>query len=299
MPRRRSASNSSGVAALAALGVVLAAGDAHGYCRTSSCKTAGGEFYAGQHCVPTSVSNCGTPLSWASKCIGFSVQQDASAQIDLASAEALMEQAFAAWETADCGGAAPSIGAQNLGPVACTQTEYNIEQGNANTVVFRDAEWPYTGQGQTLALTTVTYDLDTGEIYDADLEVNGTSEVQLTTGDTGVVYDLPSILTHEAGHMLGLAHSEVADATMRIEYVPGDTTLRDLAADDMNAICTTYPPSRSATCEPTPRHGFQSECATPVEDDGCSCRTGARGSTRTGWLALVALGLAVRRRRRA
>jgi uncharacterized protein (TIGR03382 family) len=151
-----------------------------------------------------------------------------------------------------------------------------------------------------LALTTVTFNLDNGEIYDADLEVNGTSQVVLTTGDTDVQYDLLSILTHEAGHMLGLAHSYDPDATMKVEYVPGDLSLRDLHQDDINGICAAYPPTASTNCDPTPRHGFGSECASadPDEEGDCSCTAPGRGNHATWPFALLAAWL-VRRRRRS
>src|SRR5689334_23648589 len=57
--------------------------------------------------------------------------------------------------------------------------EYNQNRGNTNLIVFRDDGWPYEGSSNTLALTTVTYNLDTGEIYDADMRSEEhTSELQ-------------------------------------------------------------------------------------------------------------------------
>lgn len=181
---------------VAALGVAvvvsLTAAEAFAYCLTSSCNEA-----PGQICTPPSPTDCGIPVRWQRACFGWSVQEDASRQVDLATVEALMTQAFASWTDAPCAeGGMPSITAQNLGPVSCDAQEYNQDDGNANAVIFRDEQWPYAGQGNTLALTTVTYDLGTGEIYDADLEVNATPQVQLTTSDDNVQHDLLSILTH-------------------------------------------------------------------------------------------------------
>lgn len=274
-----------------------ASSEAAAYCLTSSCGNT-----AGQICTPSAPGDCGIPVRWRRACFGWSIQEDASRQVDLATAEALMAQAFAAWTDASCAsGGAPSIGSVNLGPVACDAQEYNIEEGNANAVIFRDEEWPYAGQGNTLALTTVTYNLDDGEIYDADLEVNANASVTLTTGDTDVQYDLLSILTHEAGHMLGVAHSDVPGATMNVEYLPGDTSLRDLHPDDVAAICDHYPPENDpGACDPTPRRGFQSACG-GADDDGCSCRltpAGPAPGRLTALGALAALMLFRRRSRR-
>ena len=279
-----------GLMAVAFLAATLSASTAEAYCRTAVC----GEV-AGQICVPPTPDDCGTPLFWAKGCFSFSVQEDASTQVDLATAELLMDQAFAAWENADCGGGSrPSLAVTKLAPVSCDQTEYNQDVGNANAVIFRDGTWPYVGQGNTLALTTVTFSLDSGEIFDADLEVNSTAALQLTIGDEDVQYDLASILTHEAGHMLGLAHSDVDGATMTVEYVPGDIELRDPHPDDVAAICAAFPPGEDvSSCDPEPRHGFSTVCGDDVPpDEGCSCHAGP-SPVRHGWLALVGLALAM------
>jgi hypothetical protein len=285
---------------LTALALTLAASAApaaaEAYCITTSCNDA-----PGQTCTPSRPGDCGISVKWMRACIGFSVQEDASAQVSLPTVEALMTEAFAAWTDAACAdGGSPSISAHNLGPVACDRQEYNRQGGNANVVIFRDEAWPYAGQANTLALTTVTYDLDTGEIYDADLEVNSTPAVALTVGDGDVQYDLPSILTHEVGHMLGIAHSPVAGATMAVEYIPGDTGLRTLHPDDVAAICSVYPPDENrGTCDPTPRHGFRDTCGQPAEDGGdCSCRLGpSRGGAVYLALGGALVWLARRRRR--
>ena len=108
----------------------------------------------------------------------------------------------------------------------------------------------------------------------------------LTTTDVAVQYDVLSILTHEAGHMLGLAHSDVNGATMQVEYVQGSTTLRSLHSDDMGGICEAYPPGEVGTCDPTPRHGFQSTCGPAPVEEGCGCTSAPRRAG-GGWLGLV------------
>ena len=90
-------------------------------------------------------------------------------------------EAFGAWDKADCGnGTTPAINVDFFEAVTCDTQEYNQRGGNVNAVIFRDAVWPYVGAGNTLALTTVTFNLDSGEIFDADLEVNSTAEIKLT-----------------------------------------------------------------------------------------------------------------------
>jgi matrixin len=288
------------------LAALLPARDALAYCRTSTCGAAG----TGQNCIPAQPGDCGTSLFWASPCVGYSIQQDASAKVAFADVERIMKASFAAWEGAQCSGGNPHIVASELAAAECTKHEYNQEKGNTNLIVFRDDKWPYEGSSNTLALTTVTYNLDTGEIYDADMELNS-ADSAITTSDTVIQFDLQSITTHEAGHFLGLAHSATLDATMFPDYKSTTTSLRSLDPDDVLGICAIYPAGAPipASCDTTPRHGFSTLCAseqTAAPDDttaadGCGCTieatalpAGAAGIA----AAIAAIGVAARRRSR-
>ncbi len=283
-----------------ALVAVLQTGEALAYCRTASCE--GGE--TGARCMPAQPTDCGIELFWKNPCVGFSMQRDASSQVSLAVATDIFEQAFQAWADVDCGGGThPRISAVNLGPVECNVHEYNKKAGNANVILFQDQAWPHAGGGSTLALTTVTYNVDTGEIYDVDMELNS-ANVAFSTDDKIVKFDLASIAAHETGHFLGLSHSTTSTATMFLDYSPGSSELRTLEADDVAAICAAYPPGSSipSTCDSSPRRGFESECSPPpVTEDEPMCST-TKGPTHTSTSAtavsLVAvLGWFTKRRR--
>ena len=134
------------------------------------------------------------------------------------------------------------------GPVDCALVQYNQDQPNQHVILFHDTNWPYTDAANTLALTTVTYDPDTGEIYDADMEVNTTvSPVVVSDPVADDAYDFLSIVTHETGHFLGLAHSGDERATMYAHYQPGQTSMRNLTEDDVTGICTIYPSDGTRT----------------------------------------------------
>ncbi|MBM4358393.1 MAG: matrixin family metalloprotease [Deltaproteobacteria bacterium] len=280
------------------LGLLVRPDDASAYCQTTLC----GNGLSGVRCSPAQSGDCGTPLRWPQRCIGYSLHEGASSRVDYATLAPVVAKAFAAWTHATCAGTPAGIAAFDLGPVACNQKEYNLEGGNANVVFFHDDKWPYAGAGNTLALTTVTFNLDDASILDADLEVNGT--VDLTVVDEGAQFDLQSILTHEAGHMLGLAHSAETQATMYIQYGAGDTSLRNLHPDDAEGICKTYPPADVSGCDPTPRRGLESVCDAPqrVDDaEGCACRAGTAPLANSGAsaeFALAGLSLACAARRR-
>jgi MYXO-CTERM domain-containing protein len=227
-------------------------------------------------------------LAWKGGCVSYSVQADASParNVDYDAIHAIVERAFDRWTNADCGGDVPSLTSLDLGPVDCSVPEYNSNNPNANVVMFRDTDWPYEDPGATLALTTVTFNTETGEIFDADIEVNS-FKTPLSTSDTAVVFDLESIITHEAGHFLGLSHSHIEGATMFTPYIRGDVSFRDLSADDEQGMCAAYPPERKASANDCrPRHGFSPECAGPP-DTGCACRTTPEGPVPAWPLALL------------
>ncbi len=290
---------------LAALASTMAPASAGAYCRTASCD----DGAVGARCVPEQPNDCGVPLAWPSSCVGYSLQRDASSQLALDDVRPIAERAFGAWSAVECGMGTPSILAVPLADVACARAEYVEDGPNANVVVFRDAAWPYPASA-ALALTTVTYVLDSGEIRDADLEINSADAV-LTTSDAAVAVDLESILTHEAGHVLGLAHSSTDGATMVTDYPPKSLVLRTLEADDTAAICATYPPGEKRLCDATPRNGLGIACDGGEgggddtdhgdDDSGCAVATTAGPSSRDGIVlgfAIAASALARRSRRR-
>jgi hypothetical protein len=171
-------------------------------------------------------------------------------------------------------------------------------------IVFRDDTWPYTGSAHELAATTVTHD-QYGVIYDADMEINATSPLSVAVAglrQKGLIvgqHDLLSIVTHEAGHFLGLDHSLVDGAIMRASLPSGEVRT-ELGDDDVAAICTLYPPGREiAACDPTPHGGFAPSCVLGSELLGSCSAVGTFRSAdaRNVWcfaLLLAASSLRVR-----
>jgi len=297
--------------------------DAHAFCRTTTTPVPA-DYSPSRGCFTE-----GLPLFWKGQCIGYSPNSAASAHIPLATATTIIDESFATWNAVQCGAGSIGITTSDLGAVDCAEVRYNPNGPNQNVVIFRDTTWPYSDPNNTLGLTTVTFNADTGEIYDADMELNATGK-NLSTTDTVPAngFDLLSVITHEAGHFLGLAHATDATATMFASYKPGTTSLRTLAPDDIAGICEIYPSAAtrnvaasvstmgviaSDACDATPRHGFGSACAeNPAPADsttsGCTivspgARTrGAGENSRTvgGLLvaaAFIAVSRASRRRR--
>lgn len=282
---------------VAALVVIAAAPSARAYCRASTCDE-------GPLCGPPPWDDptC-KPLAWMRPCVGMSVNVSASEEVPFDVAQSIAEASFAAWEEASCDaeGGYPSIHVQNLGGVPCDLVEYNSAGGNANVIAFRDVAWPHPTGPHNIALTTVTYDKKTGEIYDADMEIN-TAGFDFSTGDADVKTDLLSVVTHEAGHFLGLAHSEIPEATMWANYTPGTIDARTLSPDDVTLVCSVYPPSSApideAQCNPIPRHGFSPECLSNQTEGDCSVKSSRGASASSLLMGVVALACAAVRRRR-
>lgn len=260
------------------------AANAEAFCRTRTCTNE--ECLKEAGCIAQ-----GIPLFWPASCVTFAVQRGGSARhgIDADRVETEVRQAFDRWLSVDCGGGRrPEFSAQTVGAVSCDTVEYNQDYGNANIVMFRDTEWPPNESGHALALTTVWFNPKTGSIYDADIEINGTTTA-ITTGAPEAGADLASILTHEVGHFLGLSHSR-QNTTMRAFYNPGLDNLRVLQPDDIAGVCELFPAGRAVeTDRCRPRHGFASDCRADA-DEGCAVSgTAARLRPAAGWAGLLGL----------
>jgi len=297
--------------ALSIVSLLCTAERADAFCRTTT-KALPPNYNPTQGCYVD-----GLPLFWKNACVSYSINQAGSERIPFDVATAVIDKSFARWSNAKCADTGEKVGidVSNIGPSACTEVRYNPNSPNQNLIVFRDTSWPYSDPNNTLGLTTVTFNSETGEIYDADLEINASGK-NLTTVDNPPEngFDLESVITHEAGHFLGLAHATDQKATMFASYKPGSTTLRTLTPDDVAGLCAIYPNSQqrvvaetvaasgiavAGPCDANPRHGFTSKCEEPSSGGGkCSFAP----PTRSMVAIAIGLGLAalvvVRRQRR-
>jgi hypothetical protein len=268
------------------------------YCLTYTCDA------NKEVCPEDSQTGCnvgGKPLFWSSSVVSFSVQKDGSKRQNISADQlhTVVVEAFKRWLNATCSdGNGPSISIADFGKVECAKPEYNKDQGNQNVITFHDAVWPYKNTGaETLALTTVFFSPETGEIYDANIEINSyqpdDQPPRFVIGEAEADSDhddLNAVLTHEIGHFLGLSHSRVQEATMYQSYEVG---MASLEADDMAAICASLPPNRTpgplGSPPGVPRHGYSTECG--EAENGCCASTIGGNTPSSGPLALWAFGL--------
>ncbi len=266
------------------LASALWAGHARAYCRTTT-----DPVEAGYDPVVRGCWTDGTPLAWKAGRVPYGVSAAASTQVSLAEATRIADLAFAAWNDVSCPNGAPTVRAYDDGPIAsipdasdCSSSTMCNPQSH-DYIVFDDQVWPHDDPANTLALTTVTFGVDDGTIFEAFTEVNSTSSHPLTTQEPppagSGAYDLQAILTHEAGHFFGLAHATSTGSIMYAYYKPGKVTLTD---DDIAGFCAMYDPST----------GGKGGCATVGVD-------GQGGGWTLAGLALALGGARLLRRRRS
>jgi hypothetical protein len=255
-------------------------------------------------------NNCvteGNPLHWANSCLTYSVQVDGSpkSKLDADQVQAFVEQAFSAWKAARCpGGGSPRFEVQFRSYVSCNRQEAVCDDPsrNANVVMFHDSGWR-DGSGR-IGVTTPTGGTKSGLIVDADIEINA-QDFSFASDPSGMMStSLLYVLTHEIGHFLGLAHTQVSGSVMYedLQSVPFSRNL--IGADDAAAICAAYPPGPKLSCGAPPASDYD-QCAIPLGEDppcklsslrqdgaGCGCHLAASSSGRP-LPSLAALGLMI------
>ena len=244
-------------------------------------------------------------LFWDRACIEVAVEDDPTPRFTTAALDQVVDRSFARWTDVDCGGRDPGFTIRrSADPALCDFPEYVSDEGNANSIVVVQDGWEERElhDRAAFALTTTFFLTETGEIIDADMELNETNwdfDVCPEAGCTDDFVDLENTITHEAGHFFGLAHADAdPDATMWACADVGETMKRTLESDDIEGMCTIYGPGAlPESCEFTPRGGFDPFCAEDRED--CGCRAPGAGRALPPQAFLFGLALLWLRRRRA
>lgn len=216
------------------------------------------------------------PLYWRAVTIPYVVDGAGSDDLTGEAQFDAIHRSFATWQDVPCSYIAFRFdGKKQPAPVGFQQGGSNV-----NAVTWVESNWAHSSRA--IAVTLTTFDCNTGQIFDADILLNG-AQFRFSTGGQVGRADVQNTVTHEIGHFLGFDHSPDPESTMYADAPLGETKKRDLSADDVQGLCDVY------------RVGNE------PRDGGCSAGPGSASSGATGALA-AAVGLAallVVRRRRA
>lgn len=238
--------------------------------------------------------------------MSYSIDARGSETLDFDSVVEAVEESFNTWMEVTCDGERTDLRVTRTEEFArCRQEQFNNGGPNVNTIAFLPT-FEGTRHGTNVIASTIVWKTDDGEIVDVDMVINESlgpyercPETGCSSSGLGAPIDLSNIVTHEAGHFLGIAHSDDVTATMYKEAGRGEIDKRTLAQDDIDALCTIYPPgSLLGECDPTPIGGLQLDCSSAQPGNRAGgCSPGGLGSP-LGWeFGLIILGLLVRRAR--
>lgn len=220
-------------------------------------------------CAAGNEDKCPQPLRWWRRDTVFTLGQVTPGEFPLGQVRGLVEEAFDQWMDVDCATTASANGVVpvvtfggNSDAVSATRpATAKAEPDNLIVFIRSSAEWQRAGNSSTwIAITKIAHDQSTGEIVDADIEVNdGGFTFSIDDSPAQGEVDFLSMLVHEVGHFYGLDHSLIEDATMFATYsqtVATATAARSIEQDDKEGVCALYT-------------GVPTRTSTPKEDEGC------------------------------
>jgi hypothetical protein len=234
-------------------------------------------------------TSAGAPTAWKTPWVTMEVSLGGPPpELDAAGYLSAAEAAAAAWTQASFDGVQPCSNVR-LTAVLVPDVAGQVGVDYHNRVIFRQDTWcsdPLPKDGScydpnALAITSVFQIKSTGEIVDADLEVNATG---YTWGDfvgypeqfISRTHDFFGAVTHEFGHVIGLDHTcyipgtrtdgtpiprprdnsgnlvpyctadnppLITQATMYVSVATpsAEVELRSLSPDDVQGVCEIYP----------------------------------------------------------
>jgi Matrixin len=171
-------------------------------------------------------TDTGEPLRWRSFPVPFTWAGGAPPEV--ADPEADVLAAFQSWEeitgTEIAFSAAPDVDGEP------------VEAPDGVNWVWVSDDWPF--EPELLALTSSWTRVD-GTLIAFDIRLNGTR--QWASDGRADAYDFRAAVAHEIGHVLGLDHSEVEEATMFATSGMGESWRAELAHDDEDGARFLYP----------------------------------------------------------
>ncbi len=207
------------------------------------------------HTSPRRCDGQSVPLRWNRTPIPFRIQANGTPDLPFEEVAAAIRASFANWERPDNHVVFRDDGLHD-GPVAIEDGRYGPYAVGTNVVAFETEHWPPELHGAR-GITSPLVHTCTGTILQTDIIMNDTYTTWSTSDPVRPCedcFDVLNLVTHEVGHLLGIAHTGVPGATMNICDQPGhdnadcqcvrfrETCARSLEDDDLAAAAELYPP---------------------------------------------------------
>ena len=148
-----------------------------------------------------------------------------------------------------------------------------------------------------VALTTSSYVVSSGEVLDADVEMNAASATPTivdsppcspgAVSTSCVANDVQNAVTHEFGHFLGLAHSPDPSSTMYASEPIGETSKRVLDSGSKQFVCDAYPAGK-----------VSQDCTSSGGSSSSGCSTAGQPTPVAPGVLLLLLSLGILRHRK-
>jgi hypothetical protein len=237
----------------------------------------------------------GAAVHWAESCVTWWMEVSGCSSLTPEETRDVLRDSFEAWDEFE----GMYIDFEE-GGISCVASPGLDEDGPLNIAVWRQGtgSWPYAAR--VVGLTTLTFDKETGEIVDADMEFNEEDFV-FSKDMLPNTYDLQHAVTHEVGHILGLGHSTVRGSIMHETAGPEGWEERALSTDDREGVSANHgldmaPPSLMPCGVDAPQGTVNAPFCPEAEIAGCSSDGGLPVPLSIAMLASLMLLIGVRRR---
>jgi predicted Zn-dependent protease len=214
----------------------------------------------------------GVPVRWFKSPVEVKISTVEPSEVSWEMLDDALRKAIATWNAVD-GCTLPLIVHAGTTEIIVAEAPEDIDAFTENTVIPIHSPEVWSSKGYSsslLAITSLTYDRESGVMVDADIEINDWNHV-FSSGLTPIegANDLENTLTHEFGHFLGMDHSDEPGATMYGQAPAGEEKKRSLEQDDTDGLCDLYQEFTLPDLRSSP-DGAHAEAP---DDTGSCCQT--------------------------